>query len=279
MAIGTNNATNTSRSVVRQSTDVSMGYTTQFHWTSAALSDVGLVRQLNEDSCLDQPARGLWAVADGMGGHARGDLASRMVIEALNTLPPSHNLTDSIAAARDQLLAVNHQLRQEAANQHVSIIGSTVVTLIASDRYCACLWAGDSRIYLYRDGNLRQLTRDHSQIEELKSLGNMRHDMFVSLPARNLITRAVGAHDSLALDEEILEVNDGDMFMLCSDGLSNEVTNQEICIALASGECLLAAEALMNMALMRGGHDNISIVVVRAEDMGANEKTVVNPLL
>jgi protein phosphatase len=279
MATGTNNATNTSRSVAKQSAEVAMGYATQFHWTSAALSDVGLVRQLNEDSCLDQPERGLWAVADGMGGHARGDLASRMVIEALNTLPPPHNLTDSIAAARDQLLAVNHQLRLKAANQHVSIIGSTVVTLIAFDRYCACLWAGDSRIYLYRDGKLTQLTRDHSQIEELKSLGNLHHDMLVNYPARNLITRAVGAHDNLALDEKILEVNDGDMFMLCSDGLSNEVTNQEISIALASGECLLAAEALLNMALMRGGHDNISIVVVRAEDMGTNEKTVVNPLL
>ncbi|MGZ5818697.1 MAG: PP2C family protein-serine/threonine phosphatase, partial [Burkholderiaceae bacterium] len=223
--------------------------------------------------------RGLWAVADGMGGHARGDLASRTVIESLVKLPLSTDLTELIAAARDQLLNANSQLRMEAALQNVRIIGSTVVVLIACDQHCAYLWAGDSRIYLCRDGDLKQLTRDHSRIEALKSMGNISPEMLANHPARNTITRAVGAHDALALDEESLEVNDGDMFLLCSDGLSNEVDEQEMRNALVSGDCRQASEELMNLALMRGGHDNISIVVVRAEDFGTSEKTVVNPLL
>jgi protein phosphatase len=161
----------------------------------------------------------------------------------------------------------------------VRIIGSTVVALIAGDHHCGYIWAGDSRLYLFRDDELRQLTRDHSRIEALKSMGNLSPEMLVNHPARNTITRAVGAHEVLALDEDTLEVNDGDMFLLCSDGLSNEVTDQEIGNALSSGNCRQAAETLMNLALMRGGHDNISIVVVRAEDFGNNEKTVVNPLL
>jgi protein phosphatase len=256
-----------------------IGYPAHLHWTSVALSNTGLVRSHNEDSFLDQPERGLWAVADGMGGHARGDLASSMVVDALNQLQPASSLSESIAAARDCLLAVNGKLRAEAYSQNVSIIGSTVVALIAHDQQCACLWAGDSRIYLCRDHNLQQLTRDHSQIEELKSMGHLTPDMLANLPSRNLITRAVGAHEMLEIDHETIEVHDGDMFLLCSDGLSNEVTDDEMCNALASGNCRLAAEALMNLALMRGGRDNISIVVVRAEDLGTSEKTAFNPMV
>jgi protein phosphatase len=214
-----------------------------------------------------------------MGGHARGDLASRMVVEALDKISPSDNLTKLIAFAHDQLLTANNQLRMEAAKQNVRIIGSTVVALIACGDQCGFIWAGDSRLYLCRDGELRQLTRDHSRMEALKSMGSLSPEMLANHPARNAITRAVGAHDELALDEDTLEVHDGDIFLLCSDGLSNEVTEHDMRNALVSGDCRQAAEALMNLALMRGGHDNISIVVVRAEDFGNNEKTVVNPLL
>jgi protein phosphatase len=279
MAVIPNNAPSTNRPATRQNHESLMTYATRLHWTSAALSNVGLVRPINEDSYLDQTARGLWAVADGMGGHARGDLASRMVVEALDKISPSDNLTKLIAFAHDQLLTANNQLRMEAAKQNVRIIGSTVVALIACGDQCGFIWAGDSRLYLCRDGELRQLTRDHSRMEALKSMGSLSPEMLANHPARNAITRAVGAHDELALDEDTLEVHDGDIFLLCSDGLSNEVTEHDMRNALVSGDCRQAAEALMNLALMRGGHDNISIVVVRAEDFGNNEKTVVNPLL
>ena len=250
---------------------------TEFHWTSASCSHVGLVRQINEDSCLDQPERGLWAVADGMGGHTLGDLASRMVIESLNQLPPAASLAKFMADAQDRLQTVNRQLRTEAANRNAHIIGSTVVVLLAQDRHCGYLWAGDSRVYLFRDGRLRRLSRDHSQVEELMSSGTLAVEETVHLVARNLITRAVGVADTLDLDEDTIEVQDGDIFLLCSDGLSNEVDEQDIRNALVARECRQAAEVLIDMALQNGGRDNVSAVVIRAEDLYSTEKTVLNP--
>lgn len=251
----------------------------EFRWTSASRSHVGLVRQINEDACLDQPGRGLWAVADGMGGHTLGDLASRMVVESLNQLPPAASLTSLVADARDRLCTVNRQLRDEAFFRKTQIIGSTVVVLLAQDRDCAYLWAGDSRIYLLRGEQIVQLSRDHSQVEEMKAQGSLSEEEALFHPARNLITRAVGVADTLELDEEILQVHDGDMFLLCSDGLSNEVSAEEMRDVLAGGNCRESADILMDMALQRGGHDNISVVVVRAQDLSGIEKTVLNPAL
>jgi protein phosphatase len=259
--------------------EVPVADATEFEWTSASCSDVGLVRQINEDACLEQPERGLWVVADGMGGHTLGDFASRLVIESLNQLPPPASLAQFVSAARERLQNVNRQLRIEAALRNAHIIGSTVVVLLACGRSCASLWAGDSRIYLYRNGQLRPLTRDHSQVEELKASGTLSDEEAILYPARNLITRAVGAADTLDLDEEILDVKDDDMFLLCSDGLSNEVSEAEMCTALVSGNCRQAAAALLELALKRGGRDNISVVVVRADDLYSVEKTVLNPAL
>ncbi|WP_019142887.1 PP2C family protein-serine/threonine phosphatase [Noviherbaspirillum massiliense] len=251
----------------------------QFRWTSASLSHTGRVRQRNEDACLDQPDRGIWAVADGMGGHASGDLASRMIVDTLNALPPPNDLLEFLAAARNGLQAVNHQLRTEAVNRNVPIIGSTVVVLLACGHHCGYLWVGDSRIYRLRNGRLKQLTRDHSQVEELMASGRITPEEALQHPARNLITRAIGADDLLELEEETTQAKDGDMFLLCSDGLSNEVSEQEMRDVLAAGDCDQAASALVDLALRHGGRDNISAVVVRAEDADHGERTVLNPAL
>jgi protein phosphatase len=259
--------------------EVPVADATEFEWTSASCSDVGLVRQINEDACLDLPERRLWAVADGMGGHTLGDFASRAVVESLNLLPPPSSLAQFVTDARERLQQVNRQLRLEAAMRNAHIIGSTVVVLLAFGRTCASLWAGDSRIYLYRNSQLRQLTRDHSQVEELRASGTLSDEDALLYPARNLITRAVGAADSLELDEETIEVEDDDMFLLCSDGLSNEVGEAEMRTALLCGNCRQTAEELMELSLKHGGRDNISIVVVRANDLYSVEKTVLNPAL
>lgn len=256
-----------------------MTIASKFRWTSASRSDVGLVRKINEDAFIDQPARMIWAVADGMGGHSLGDFASRRVVETLLDMPPSDGLLEFAADARYRLQTVNRELRHEAALRSVRIIGSTVVTLLAHARYCAYLWAGDSRIYLCRNHRLTLLTRDHSQIEELKARGTISAEAAMHHPARNMITRAVGAADLLEVDEETMEVNDGDMFLLCSDGVSNEVTDQEIRGALISGNCQQAAASLIELALKRGGRDNITAVVVRADDVDSPEKTILNPAL
>jgi protein phosphatase len=252
---------------------------TQFRWTSASCSHVGLIRDLNEDSCLDQPQSRLWAVADGMGGHTLGDFASHLVVDRLSSLEADSHVGKFVGTARQSLQAVNRQLREEAAVRDVGIIGSTVVVLLASDRDCGYLWAGDSRLYLFRNGRLKQLTRDHNQVEELRARGELPPQGRIDYPSRNLITRAVGAMDTLDLDEQTMKVDDGDMFLLCSDGLSNEVSDSEICSALVPGNCQQAAESLVEIALKHGGRDNISAVVVRAEDLDSMDKTMLNPAL
>ena len=245
-----------------------------FSWTSASLSDVGLVRQINEDACLDAPERGLWVVADGMGGHALGDVASAMVIQALDDLPSARSLAATVGMVRERLQSVNAQLRLVAASRNVALVGSTVVVLLALEGNCTVLWAGDSRVYLLRDGMLLQMTRDHSQRALLQQAGipGSAH-----LPAANAITRAVGADDLLELDEEHFSVADGDVFLLCSDGLTNEVDDADILRALVPGNCRHAAQALVALALQHGGRDNVSVVVVYAEDQCSAERTILNP--
>ncbi|MCC8402775.1 protein phosphatase 2C domain-containing protein [Paraburkholderia sp. MMS20-SJTN17] len=249
----------------------------QFRWTSCARSDTGRVREINEDACLDEPEAGRWAVADGMGGHAVGDLASRTVIDALTRLAAPQGLRTLIDDVRARLQDANRQLRDEAARRQVQRIGSTVAVLLACDRFCGYVWAGDSRIYLYRAGQLRQLTRDHSQVEELRSLGVITEEEARHHPAQHMITRAVGATDLLELDDDAIEVADGDVFLLCSDGLSNELSNDEIADVLTSAERENACGELVDLALARGGRDNITAVVVEAQDPDASEKTLLNP--
>lgn len=248
-----------------------------FHWASAARSDPGRVREINEDACLDRPQSGCWAVADGMGGHAVGDLASQLVIQLLGDLPASNGVKHCIAEARTRLQSANRQLREEASRRQVQRIGSTVVVLLACDRFCGYLWAGDSRIYLMRKGQLRQLTRDHSQVEALRQSGYLTEEEAKNHPAHHIITRAVGATDHLDLDEDAIEVADGDVFLLCSDGLSNEVTDDEILNTLNTVDCQHAPEQLVDIALARGGRDNITAVVVQAEDPLGSDKTLLNP--
>ena len=253
-------------------------WTSQFRWTSAARTDVGLVREVNEDACLDQPDRGVWAVADGMGGHAVGDVASRLVVTTLGGIEPRDSLGHVVADARVRLIEANHLLRLEAATRQVQRIGCTVVVLMACDRQCGFLWAGDSRIYRCRQGRLQLLTRDHSQVEQMKSMGQLTEEEALHHPALHLITRAVGATDRLDLDEDTVDVADGDVFLLCSDGLSNELSAHEILETLARLDCREASDVLVDLALERGGRDNISAVVVRADDL-ASDKTLLNPAL
>lgn len=256
-----------------------MALDSELRWTCAARTDIGLVRSRNEDAYLAQPSTqpqcGLWAVADGMGGHAFGDLASGAVVDALATLPVPGKLADFVALARERLDGVNRSMRAEAHTRLVPVIGSTVVALLACGLDAACLWAGDSRIYLYRHGVLQQLTRDHSQLEALKEHGV---DLASAMASPNMITRAVGAADSIDLDVITLAAHDGDIFLLCSDGLSNPVDEQAIAATLASGHCAQAADELVALALANGGRDNITAVVVRVDDL-SGDKTVLNPAL
>jgi protein phosphatase len=251
----------------------------EFRWTSASRSHPGRVREVNEDACLEQPERGLWAVADGMGGHALGEFASRLAIRSLIDLPAAQSLEQYVDDVHERLQGANRRLRAEASMRDVWIIGTTIVALLAAGRQCACLWAGDSRIYLYRAGRLRQLTRDHSQIEEARARRDPNDGDTLHRPPANVITRALGAADTLEIDRATVEVIDGDVFLLCSDGLSNEVGELAIAQALLPGNCRQASQALLDLALHQGGHDNITAVVVRAEDLYSPDRTAIHPVL
>jgi protein phosphatase len=245
-----------------------------FGWTSASRSHPGRVRQVNEDACLDQPEQGLWAVADGMGGHTLGDFASRLAVQGLIDLPAAEDLEQRVSAAMDRLQEVNHQLRAEALRRDVPLIGTTIAALLAAGGHCCCLWAGDSRIYLYRDGRLAQLTRDHSHLEAARSRYISSSDDTLELPRANFITRALGAQETLYIDRVTVELLDGDIFLLCTDGLSNEVSELSIEQALLPGICSLACDALVELALEREARDNITAVVVRAEDLSSQDQTI-----
>ena len=233
-----------------------------FNWTSSALSDVGAVRELNEDAFLERPDLGLWLVADGMGGHFAGDVASQMVVSAMDSLEASGSLSRFVESVEQRLMETNARLREYAEREETHTIGSTVVALLIRGEHAVCLWAGDSRMYRYRDGRLEQISQDHALVEELVERGVLTREQAVDHPHGNLVTRAVGAADKLFLDVEIIAIQPGDLFILCSDGLEKEIAEQEAAhfAGLASpGE---VCRRLLDRALAHGARDNVTVVSV-----------------
>lgn len=235
---------------------------TALSWRSIGKSHIGAVRTLNEDAYLDRPELGIWCVADGMGGHDAGDQASISVVTALAMVQKAGNLSELISAAKARLSAVNDSLNTLARQKSVTA-GSTVVALLSQGTHVAVIWAGDSRAYLYRDGELRQLTTDHSRVQLMVSRGLIGADEADAHPDANLITRAVGVSANVEFDTQILKAEAGDTYLLCSDGLYREVSGDEIAAALASDDAELACDRLIAKALDGGGEDNISVIVIR----------------
>jgi serine/threonine protein phosphatase PrpC len=240
---------------------------------SAAISDVGTVRAVNEDACLERalpPLAGIWAVADGAGGHDAGDVASRMVIEALEDVPTPRNLSELIDGAEARLLGVNEYLCELAAeSEEIAFIGSTVAALLSFRRQSVCLWAGDSRVYLWRDGEFKSLTRDHSEVEELIGAGQLRREDAEDHASANIITRAVGADDYLELETRFQAVQDGDRYLLCSDGLFKALREPEIATLVSSGTPDEACARLVGEARDRACTDNVTVIVVDFDEARA----------
>ncbi|MCB9959638.1 MAG: serine/threonine-protein phosphatase [Rhodospirillaceae bacterium] len=238
---------------------------------SAALSDVGTRRRLNEDAYLARPDLGLFAVADGMGGHDAGDQASNAVVTALDSMQGPMGAGQLIAAVRAHLHQVHADLQAEAERRGSKRgIGSTVVVLMVNGGHYCALWAGDSRIYLARGGDLLQLTEDHSYVQELVNQGVLSPQDAEHHPQSNVITRAVGVDTELRLDKVTNRVLPGDVFLLCSDGLTREVTAEEIRMELMSGDPNRAVRNLIDLALDRGASDNVTAVAVRLAEAAAD---------
>lgn len=229
---------------------------------SWAVSHPGSVRTHNEDALVDRPEIGLWAVADGAGGHDAGEVASGKLKEALEAIPAGLSASELLAQVRLRVADVHQWLRDEAEQRGPrSIIASTLVVLLARDGHFACLWAGDARAYVLRDGTIAQVTRDHSLVQELVDAGTITAEEAEGHPRANVITRAVGAAEALELDKVSNRLAAGDRFLLCSDGLNKTLSDAELGALLGGPD---PGDALIEAALARRATDNVTVVAIEA---------------
>jgi len=237
-----------------------------YRWWSSCRTTTGRRRRINEDAYLSLDDLGLWLVADGMGGHTRGDVASRLIVEAFEGLTRPDSLENFAYEVKTRLAMANQRMRDEARNAGSDqLMGSTVVAFLVYKREWMCLWAGDSRAYLLRDGRLMQISRDHNVAGDLVQRGELPRDQAALHPSANLITRAVGAQDQLVLDQYRSFLRDGDAVLLCSDGLTKEVSDDEVAAILDDYDCEEASAELVEMTLERGARDNVTVAVIRFE--------------
>jgi protein phosphatase/serine/threonine-protein phosphatase Stp1 len=233
---------------------------------SWSASHAGTKRSHNEDAYVDRPDMGLFAVADGAGGHQAGEVASGMIAEALESIPSDLSAAELLAEVRLAIERTHVALREEAARRGPDVVvASTVVVMLARGDHFACLWAGDSRAYLLRGGVLRQITRDHSLVQELLDAGAIGPDEVINHPRGNVITRAVGAEvDDFVLDKVSDRLVPGDRFLLCSDGLCKTVPEDQLAELLAAESGAPPAESLVEAALVLQVTDNVTAVAVEA---------------
>lgn len=237
---------------------------TSYRTRSIAKTDKGLVRSRNEDSILALDDAHVWAVADGMGGHERGDWASGQLTTRLRDFAPgdfNHNL-EQIGALVQR---ANRDIVQAAA-QSGAQMGTTVVILHVCGENFAVFWAGDSRIYLMRDRQLFRLTKDHSQVQELVDAGVIDAAAAEHHPAKNVLSRAVGTDPDLSLDAVVDTILPDDVFLLCSDGVCGVLNDHEIAAALSQPRLQSAVDTIADKTLKRGAPDNFSIICVACEE-------------
>lgn len=228
----------------------------------SAKSHVGRVRKINEDSILALPDQRIWVVADGMGGHEAGDFASQTIVDSVAVIPPDMPPADLMRALRQAIITAHERIHIASETRFHTTVGSTVVALILTETHFVAFWAGDSRIYLLRDGQISMLTNDHSVVGEFVAAGEMTWDEAEHHPQSNAITRAVGVGEALDLDKVRGEVLPGDRFLLCSDGLTKYAGFKLLENILAETPIETVADTLLNHALDSGGGDNVSIIVV-----------------
>jgi serine/threonine protein phosphatase PrpC len=238
----------------------------RFQISSHGVTDTGHVRTKNEDSILVNEDESVWIVADGMGGHQAGDFASQTITNNLSLFKQHPSLDDSILLLEENILNSNAIIRKKSFKLgRNATIGSTVVCAYVWQNLLFALWAGDSRLYRYRNGQLERLTEDHSYVEELVRMGKIEARDAEEHPAANVVLKAVGIDDNLTIDFEYFEIEDGDIYIVCSDGLYKDLEETRIgpIINAHSENMHELAEALLSASLAAGGTDNTSIITMK----------------
>ena len=245
------------------------GMVTALDWGSA--TDIGLVRQLNEDAVVAEPP--LFAVADGMGGHAAGEVASGLALAAMR-----HLATVAVVGSKEVLEAIADANRQivERASGDSQGMGTTLsglcLGMVGGSPHWIVFNVGDSRVYRFSDGVLEQLTTDHSEVQELVSIGHISAAEARVHPNRNVITRSLGTQPAPTPDLWVIPARQAEAYLVCSDGLTGEINDEQIRSVLAHGAgAQLSANELCDLALSAGGHDNISVVIVRGRGEPASQ--------
>ena len=244
-----------------------------FKYSFSGLTDTGRVRTRNEDSFCCVPDQNLWVVADGMGGHDAGDFASQTITEQATKFNQQSSLEASILLLEENLIHSNALIREKANKLGKNIsIGSTVTCLYAWKNLAFVLWAGDSRAYLFRDHNLQRLTEDHSYVEELVRMGKIDKEQAEIHPAANVVLNAIGIDSDIRVDMEYYEIKDNDVFLLCSDGLYKDLTEEKISRILDNNEVSLEElnRQLVTAAIDAAGSDNCTVVLIKAAIEASN---------
>ena len=231
---------------------------------SFGVSHTGRVRELNEDRFLSEPRSGVWLVADGMGGHDAGEVASSSIVAHLATLGIATSAPDLRARFEDRIIRANTEI-WELAKERGGTIGSTVAALLTYEGQFACIWSGDSRVYLFRNGVLSQVSRDHTEVQELLDRGVINQEEARDWPRRNVITRAIGVTEEVMIDIQQGHVEEGDVFILNTDGLTAHVNEEEIREAVIGATPEEACHRLIEKVLERGATDNVTVVVVKCQ--------------
>jgi len=222
---------------------------------------VGRVRTNNEDSYAVRPELAFWSVADGMGGHENGEWASSALTEAVDVLVLPADFDQACTAIADMIHATNARIHEEATQRGIQM-GSTFVALHFNETAFALFWVGDSRGYVLRDGVLHQLTRDHSQVQAMVDRGLIRPEEAAGHPMSHVLARAVGAQSEVEVKVKADQAQPEDVFLLCSDGLTNRVSDAEIAEALDGHGHREALDWLIALTLERGAPDNVTAVIV-----------------
>lgn len=250
-------------------------YSTEFFtFLTGQATDVGCVRTMNEDSFLSRPEAGLWVVTDGMGGHTAGDFASQTIVQELYTIGMPGSADDFQARFMERLGRANRTILQRATELDVDTIGATLVAFLVDGLDYACIWAGDSRIYRLRDGRLEQQTRDHTEVQALLEAGSITAEEAENWPRKNVITRAIGVSAIPECDVTGQRLQFGDKYLLCSDGLTEHLSDADIAHFLQSYAPQEACDQMIATTLERGAKDNVTIVVVECLPPPPPEKVI-----